>query len=87
MIKKLTQEELKALKKKKLGKKHPVHVAIEMLEPKEAIQISREAFTWKNLTPKIFCNKLSKETSKRFEVSELLNHQGWVVERVDDGDE
>ena len=83
MIKKLTPEELAALRRKKLGKKHPVRTAIEQLEKGEAIQISREDFGWKNLTPKIFCNQLSKKTTKRFEVSALLDNSGWVVERVE----
>lgn len=86
MIKKLTPEERAALQTKKLGKAHPVKTAIINMKAGEALQISRTAFSWKNVTPRIFCTAISKKTKKRFEVSALLNNSGWVVERVDDAE-
>jgi hypothetical protein len=84
MIKKLSPEERAALPTKKLGKMHPARIAINNMEAGEALQISRSVFTWKNVTPRLFCNQISKKTKKRFEVSALLNNSGWVVERLPD---
>ena len=88
-MKLLTPEELAALKNKKrrLGKNHPVRLAIERLEPGQALQVDRPDFTWKQHTPRALCTEISKKTNKRFVVSALLDNSGWVVERVDDGEE
>jgi hypothetical protein len=85
MPKILTPEELSAIKKRQLGKKHPVRIAIEQLEPQQAVQISRKEFTWRQRTPRVFCNELSKKTNKRFTISALLDNSGWIVQRVDEG--
>ncbi len=84
MIRKLTTEQLATLKKKQLGKKHPARTAIEQMLPGEAIEITRNSFSWKNQTPRLFTNTISKKTNSRFVVSVLLNNAGWVVERVAD---
>ncbi len=80
-IKKMTAEEARQVKQRPIGKKHFVRVAIEQLEVGEALQISREAFTWKKHTPKLFSNAISKKTKKRFEVSNLADKSGWMVIR------
>ena len=87
-IEKITQSELQQTKWASVGKKHPVRRAIEALEVGEAIKISGEAFNWKRLTPKVFCNAISKTSKKRFQVLRPLLQNGtfgagWVVERLE----
>ncbi len=66
MIKKLTAEELAKKACRPSSKKHKVRIAIEALQPHEAIEIARTDFTWRSSTPQRFCNEIQKKTNKEF---------------------
>ena len=83
MIKKLSPEELAKKACRPASKKHPVRIAIEALQPKEAIEIPRKDFAWKGATPQRLCNQIQKKSNKRFKVSTLLDNSGWIVERLE----
>ncbi len=81
-IKKITPAEKNELKLRPVGKTHPVRAALMLMEVGEILRISRAAFRWKKLTPKRLTNEISKASEKEFEVSQLLDNTGWVVERL-----
>ncbi len=79
----ITAEEARALKKRPLGRKHFVRTAIEMMEAGQILLIAREEFTWKEHTPRWFCNEIASATRKKFTVMKLADRKGWLVERVE----
>ena len=78
-LKKLTAEELANTPRRKNSRKHHVYVAIEELKKGEALMISREAFSWQNKTPNLFCKKICKKGRKRFTVAHNVHGTGWIV--------
>ncbi|MES2620616.1 MAG: hypothetical protein V4615_07180 [Bacteroidota bacterium] len=78
----ISREEAAKLRLMPFGKKHPVRILIEKLQPGQILHIDRTDFAWKRKTPNFFCRQISKTTKARFEVLKE-GKAGWVIERVE----
>lgn len=78
----VSQEEIAHITLLPFGKKHPVRLMIEKLQPGEMLEISKVDFHWKNRTPACFCKEIAKATKARFEIYKYRSNTGWLVKRV-----
>ena len=81
-MQKITEEAFAALSTVKNGKKHPVHAAIEALQPGELLHITPADWQWKTKTPSVFVTREEKSGTKKFEFYKQTDVRGWVVKRI-----
>ena len=80
---KITREQAQRLLLLPFGKKHPVRLLIESLQPGELLEISRVDFNWKGKTPNFFCRQIEAGTKAKFKIDKIRGNTGWVVERLE----
>ena len=79
---KITREQAAEMRLLPFGKKHPVRIMIENLQPGELLHVNQADFTWKRHTPNFFCRQLTKKRKGKFAVTKKYDKSGWVIERL-----
>ena len=78
----ITEDAAKLIRTLPFGKKHPIRILLEEMEPGQILRISRQDFAWKGKTPNLFCREISKRTKAKFKVRTEHGKTGWVVWRL-----
>jgi hypothetical protein len=78
----ISPEEEKRLRAQRMGRKHPVRAAIEVMEVGQILKVNREEMRWKDMTPSYFCNRIKEKTQKTFDCKKIPGNKGWTVTRV-----
>ncbi len=78
----ITEDVAKQIRTLPFGKKHPVRILLEEMEPGKILRISRQDFSWKRKTPNMFCLEIAKRSKAKFKVRKEHGNTGWVVYRL-----
>lgn len=78
----ITEDDARLIRTLPFGKKHPVRILLEEMEPGQILRISRQDFNWKGKTPNLLCLQIAKRTKAKFKVRKEHGKTGWVVWRL-----
>lgn len=81
-MKKMSKEEAKRFKTKPRGRSSKLRSMLLTMELDEVVLLERQEWTWKRLKPSSYCRRLEKKSPKRWVCRELVDEQGWLIERV-----
>ena len=81
-MRKLSEEEGKAIITKPLGRVSHFRIEAINLKVGEYLLIEKKEWNWKTATPSVMCRRIERDSSLKFDCKRMYDGSGWLIKRI-----